>query len=906
MKRRLVNHIVHAVTQRRGLVLAITGVLCALSVLGTVFLLESDMTFKGMIGHAAPPVRAYDQIIRDFEVSGVITVALEPPAQVVRRMTGLHQKMDGRIFGGLDAKARAGLPRILQESAEEQMTTLGQRDHLLSLVDLFRLLTAEQQAAALSTAAPLNAQDRAVITRSLNAPGPDTSRALYRKFQKLRGEDLARLANLSDQLPSPRLETLARAVLSRMSVYDKTDLLDQSQALAPEKMTRLRAEVAAMDKKISAELAGFKAEALRFAGALKEIMASAEPQAGQPEAPNKVVRGVLYSEELSFSRDQQMVLLMVSPARDIDQMANARQFSGLVDAVLTQMKADYPQLRVRRTGFAAVQMDARQAMFKDFGLMMAVTIIGILLVGLIGLRSMDFPLLAMVPLCVGIVVMFGIYSLFGQLNLVSMMTPIILFGLGIDYAIHLGSRYGEVRLELGREADPAEVLRLTLQSVGPGMLVAAITTVFAFLSLLACTISGLLQSGLMAAAGVVSSFLAMVYLMPMLVIWRERLSRGKSTRFLRSGSYLGLGRLADSRAGAAIAVVLLALALSALYVVPTIQLERDGMKLSPDGLESITLSKDLEAKFEFTDASAYFILKGYDTLKRFRRELAREEGGRKVYPAINTMRVLDARKAIRTFEKAGWDRDIKTLSTYVDKYAARTNMLGESNEHIARVYEFIARNYVRWDRDTYLVIVPPSGYVWDRDLTELFAHDLKRLEAKFGVTSAGFVQIWKFLVDHLLDDLITSSVAAFILVLVVLLVITRSVRGTLICSVALVVSFLAALSVIGLLGLKLNCINIIAFPVIIGLGIDYIVHIYYRLVHEEALDVVSAVSSTGKAVLLTTMTTLVAFGAISFSAHKGLSGMGVFATIGLSVAFVCSLFLVPVMVKLVFRKQLRS
>ena len=906
MKRRLVEHIVYATTQRRGLVLTITGVLCALSVLGSVYLLESDMTFKGMIGQGAPPVRAYDQIIRDFKVSGVITVSLEPPAQVEQRIGELRRDIDARVFEGLDQSARDGLPKILHESAEQQMTTLGDREHLLCLMDLFRLLTPARQEAVLAPSTRLNQADRNMIKDVARRPVDPADRALYRKFQKLDRQDLARLAAETKGLPPAARQTLGRAVLGRMSVFDKTDLLQQSASLPMPELRRLQAEVESIDEKISAELAEFKERALGFAGALKLKLASAEPVGDKAVAPRDVVRGVLYSEELSFSSDQLMVLLMVSPVKDIDQMTNARQFSGLLDTVLGQMKSKHPHLRVRRTGFAAVQMDARRAMFEDFGIMMGVTIIGILLVGFVGLRSLDFPLLTMLPLGVGIVVMFGIYSLFGQLNLVSMMTPIILFGLGIDYAIHLGARYGEVRLELGPEAAPAQVLRGTFTSVGPGMLVAAITTVFAFLSLLACTISGLLQSGLMAAAGVVSSFLAMVYLMPMLIVWREGRSSKKSTLFLRSRKLDSLGRLADSRAGTLIALAMLALALSAAYFIPTIRLERDGMKLSPDGLESITLSKDLEAKFAFTDAQAYFVLQGYDTLKRFRRELAREEGGRKVYPAINTLRVLDARKAIRTFEKVGWDRDINTLSTYVDKFGKRANLLGESNEHIARVYEFIARNYVHWDRDTYLVIVPPSGYVWDRDLTELFSDDLARLEKKFGVTSAGFVQIWKFLVDHLLDDLITSSAAAFVLVLLVLGVITRSVAGTLICSAALVISLLATLAIIGLLGLKLNCINIIAFPVIIGLGIDYIVHIYYRLVHEESLDVVSTVASTGKAVLLTTMTTLVAFGAISFSAHKGLSMMGVFAFIGLSVAFVCSLFLVPMMVKLVFHKQLGS
>ena len=166
--------------------------------------------------------------------------------------------------------------------------------------------------------------------------------------------------------------------------------------------------------------------------------------------------------------------------------------------------------------------------------------------------------------------------------------------------------------------------------------------------------------------------------------------------------------------------------------------------------------------------------------------------------------------------------------------------------------------------------------------------------------------IWKFLVDHLLGDLLSTSLAAFILVILVLLAITRSWRGTLICSAALLISFAGTLALIGLLGLELNCVNIIAFPVIIGLGIDYIVHIYYRVVHEGEHDVVAAVASTGKAVLLTTLTTLVAFGAISFSAHKGLAMMGQFSFIGLSVAFLCSLFLVPVLVKLVFRGATRS
>ena len=72
MKKRLVDHIVAAVTERRAMVLVVTTVLCTLSIVSSIYLLESDMTFKGMIGKAAPPVRAYDKIIRDFEVFSTV------------------------------------------------------------------------------------------------------------------------------------------------------------------------------------------------------------------------------------------------------------------------------------------------------------------------------------------------------------------------------------------------------------------------------------------------------------------------------------------------------------------------------------------------------------------------------------------------------------------------------------------------------------------------------------------------------------------------------------------------------------------------------------------------------------------------------------------------------------------
>jgi len=394
----------------------------------------------------------------------------------------------------------------------------------------------------------------------------------------------------------------------------------------------------------------------------------------------------------------------------------------------------------------------------------------------------------------------------------------------------------------------------------------------------------------------------MMYLLPVLVTWREERFKKTGVNFLESREFLRLGQLARSPFGTVVAAAIVLHALSAIIYLPRIGVERDGMKLTPQ-VESVTLSKDLEDKFNFTDVQSYMILKGYKNLKKFRREVASKKDGSSAYPAINASRLMDARKAIRTFEKLGWDRNIETLAEYRDKYAAKTTMMGSSTRNIADLYDFIVRNYVDWENDEYLVIVPPSGFVWDSDLTDMYLADLGRLEQVFGVESAGFIHIWKWLLDHMMGDLLRSSVAAFVLMLLVIFATMRSIRGTLICSVTMLISFISTLSVVGMLGIKFNYVNVISFPLVIGLGIDYIVHIYHRLVHTEKGDIVTAVSSTGKAVLLTTLTTLMAFGTISFSIHRGLAQTGIITCVGLTIALLSSLFVVPTLVKLAYRSS---
>jgi predicted RND superfamily exporter protein len=895
----LIDHLVAAATRHARAVLLAILLLAGLSVVAVAVLLDVDLTFKGMIGDGVDEVDAYGRVIRDFEVSGVTTVAVEPLEGEVEKIRKLQNAMDARIFESLDAEGHLRVMALVREGCGEALSDLTDKNVVKIAIETLVRLPPAELSDALALAASLSPADRDFVIEAAAAGQRDdrTTRSLVRKLLRLPKNELAILLEAFDLLAEPAQGEVVRFAVEQMPSYSKETLIEESEDLADETREELFAALEKTDSDIEKILVTFKERAQRFADTLKENLSSRHTVPGGSETFDQLVKGVLYSEEFSISQDELMFLMMVSPQKNIDELQNAKAFVRAVDAVLEKMRAEWDDLRIRRTGFAAVQMDAQDAMFEDFWIMMALAMVGIILIFVLGLGSVAYPLLAMIPLVLGVVIMFGLFSLYGTLNLMALMTPIILFGQGTEYAVHFGSRYGETRRTLGAAASQAEVLRATFQALGPPMLVAALTTIFAFIAMTVSKIEGFAEAGILAASGTVSSCICMIYLLPIIVLWLER-RFGASTGFLRGKPLMLLARLATSWFGKIPCFALLGMAVACIYFLPRIGVEKDGMKLTPTGVQSVALSKDLEEKFNFTDAQAYFVLDGYENLKKFRREVNRSVDGVKAYPAINTMRLMDARKAITAFEKLGWTRgDLTTLSQYKEKMAQQPTMMGGSSKNIAEVYEFIVRNYVDWEKDRYLVIVPPSGYVWDADMTDMYVQDLKALEAHFGVESAGFIQIWKWLLEHMMPDLTYSSLAAFVLMVLSILFTTRSVRATLIPSFSLVAVFAATLSLIGMVGIKFNYVNVMAFPMIVGMGIDYIVYMYERL-RKAPAGRTEAIASMGKVVFISMMCTFVSFGDISFSIHKGLAQTGQIACAGVALSLVTSLFVVPALVRI--------
>ena len=106
------------------------------------------------------------------------------------------------------------------------------------------------------------------------------------------------------------------------------------------------------------------------------------------------------------------------------------------------------------------------------------------------------------------------------------------------------------------------------------------------------------------------------------------------------------------------------------------------------------------------------------------------------------------------------------------------------------------------------------------------------------------------------------------------------------------------------IGMPLNYANIIALPLLVGIGVDNGIHVVHRM-RTEPPERSSFNTSTMRAVLASGLTTVASFGNLAFSSHVGTASMGMLLALGLAVSMAATLIVLPAWLK-VFGHRARS
>jgi uncharacterized protein len=174
---------------------------------------------------------------------------------------------------------------------------------------------------------------------------------------------------------------------------------------------------------------------------------------------------------------------------------------------------------------------------------------------------------------------------------------------------------------------------------------------------------------------------------------------------------------------------------------------------------------------------------------------------------------------------------------------------------------------------------------------------------KVSPDATGFPTIHKVFTRMVVSSFFRGTQLAVLVALVWIMITVRSWRGFGIAVLPLMIGCGWMLGLMALIGIKYNYANMIALPLVMGLGMDYGVWFAHRRL--ELLDLspwqVAAVS--GKPILMAAGTTFAGLGAITLGEYRGVSSMGIAITIGLACCLLAALLVAPVIAQLIYRRK---
>jgi len=173
------------------------------------------------------------------------------------------------------------------------------------------------------------------------------------------------------------------------------------------------------------------------------------------------------------------------------------------------------------------------------------------------------------------------------------------------------------------------------------------------------------------------------------------------------------------------------------------------------------------------------------------------------------------------------------------------------------------------------------------------------------VPSAGNLYVMPEMLDTVAADGPVVVSLALLVVIITALLLFRSAVGLGAVLLTVVLAVLWLLGVMYVLEWKANFFNLIAIPLLLGMGQDDALHLFHRYKLEGIGRMGRVIRETGGAIFMTTLTTCIGFGGILFANHQGLLSLAWVSVIGLAFCFLASVFILPAVIVVTSHLRLR-
>jgi uncharacterized protein len=568
---------------------------------------------------------------------------------------------------------------------------------------------------------------------------------------------------------------------------------------------------------------------------------------------------------------------------------------------------------------------------------------------MLALRSLRLFIAVLITVIVGLVAC-GTFAIgvVGPFNPISIAFAVLFVGIAIDFSIQFSVRYRDERF---RADDFVKALRSTASGIGGPLGVAALATSVGFFSFVPTNYTGVSELGEIAGVGMVLALALNLTLLPALLTILRPKGERRPVGFARAAP---LDRFLVVHRRPVLAVTAL-VALGCLALVPQLDFDFNPLHLQNPREEAVSTLFDLMSDPTTTpytiDVLVPSVAKGAELAARLKQlpEVAQVVTAESYVPTDHEDKIAILQDLAQllgptltpaqveppptpqevTAVIATCAADIKQLAGHGSQSAAALaqaldDVLARGAAALPALAANVAPNIENRLDDLRLSLqaqpvtldslpatlkrnwIAPDG----RARLEVFPKgDARNNEVLRRFTAA----VWKIVPDATGSPVIIQETAytvtqAFVLagilalaaISLLLAVVLRRLWEVLLVLMPLMMAGLLTLATSVLGNLPLNFANIIALPLLLGVGVAFDIYFVmrWRAGQRDLLE-----SSTARAILFSALTTGTAFGSLALSSHPGTAEMGKLLMLSLFYTLICTFFVLPALLGPVKQEQ---
>jgi len=646
-------------------------------------------------------------------------------------------------------------------------------------------------------------------------------------------------------------------------------------------------------------------------------------------------------------------IVIAKPKMHFNEMLPADVALSAAREISHGIMAENPSLSIRITGETALEHEELESVTKGAAFSGMLSLILVCAVQWIGLRSIRLLVTTYVVLVMGLIFTAGFAAVtVGHLNVISITFASLYIGLGVDYAIHICLHYREGKAD---GLSNSEAILISIRDVGSSLFLCALATAIGFFAFIPTDYAGVSELGVISGGGIFIGLIISLTVLPaifcvfpvnnvkpirspltpaFIITFPFRFSTGIkivsillgigacfvladftfdydpiNLRDPNSESVVTIKELLKSKTESPFALTALANNLEDAGKI-TARLEQQ-----PSVHEAITLAsfvaKDQDDKLTTIEDLNLMLggqIKNFDStlntanhnqqaaLIKFNEALKKAIVEKSPHAPQQTLQQLQQR--VDAFVNQADSTPIPADS-YVQ---LEKNILGLLPFTIERLrtsltpvpfgMDDLPREITsHWVSSTglYRILITPEK---DQNVPENLKEFVSQVQAIDNTVSGLpiFNQAGGVIV---VNAFVKAFSGAFIAIVMLLLLMYRNVRKTLLVIMPLLLAALLTSASNVLLDNPFNFANIIALPLLLGMGIDSSILIMHRHHSSECEDENLLQSSTTRGIIFSSITTLCSFSSLAFTAHRGMASMGLVLAIGLTFTVMCSLIVLP-------------